>query len=248
MKIKYFEYIVIYLPVFLVCVLVGIVGRLVLLGKGTDEYTANVFFWICVGCGILIFAILSLFLNELVVRVLKRFIKNKETELPESQIPNENLEQIEELPQDTTINPELSEYKIPKRNIEQIREKQQSLITNKKQNKIDIAIQYTQKEFAFYTTDEDLKLLFDYVIMYAEKLDFDNIKPITVKDLSNLDLYHFGWNLWNHFKPIKQEEISKLLKKVFLALEDIELDSIKSHLKDDPKKGIIKITDDLSSD
>lgn len=247
MKIKYFEYIVIYLPVFLVCVLIGIVGRLVLLGKGADEYTANVFFWICVGFGILMFAILSLFLNELVVNILNRFFKNKKTELPESQISNKNLEKISEQ-QDTIINPELSEYKIPDRNIKQIREQQQSLIANNNQVKIDIAIHYTQKEFAFYTTDEDLKLLCDYVIMYAEKLDFDNIKPITVKDLSNLDLYHFGWNLWNHFKPIKQEEISKLLKKVFLALEDIELDSIKSHLKDDPKKGIIKITDNLSND
>ena len=84
--------------------------------------------------------------------------------------------------------------------------------------------------------------------MYAEKLDFGNIRPIAVKDLSNLDLYHFGWNIWNHFKPIKQEEISKLLKMAFFTLEDIEVDSIKSHLKDDPKKGIIKITDDLSSD
>lgn len=84
--------------------------------------------------------------------------------------------------------------------------------------------------------------------MYAEKLDFENIKPIKVTDLSNLDLYHFGWNLWNHFKPIKQEEVSKLLKMAFLALEDIEVDSIKSHLKDDSKKGIIKITDNLSND
>lgn len=246
MKIKHFEYIVIYLSVLLVCVLIGITGRLVLLGKGADEYTANVFFWICIGFGILMFAILSLFLNELVVNILNRFFKNKKKELPESQISDENLEKISEQ-QDTIINPELSDYKIPDRNIEQIREQQQSLITNNKQAKIDIAIHYTQKEFALYTTDEDLKLLCDYVIMYAEKLNFEHIKPIIVKDLSNLDLYHFGWNLWNHFKPIKQEEISKLLKKVFLALEDIELDSIKSHLKDDPKKGIIKITDNLSN-
>lgn len=142
----------------------------------------------------------------------------------------------------------MSECKIPDRNIDQIREQQQSLIINKKQAKIDIAIRYTEKELAFYTTDEDLKLLCDYVTMYAEKLNFENIKPIRVKDLSNLDLYHFGWNIWNHFKPIKQEEISKLLKMAFLALEDIEVDSIKSHLKDDPKKGIIKITDNLSGD
>jgi len=243
MKIKYFEYIVIYLSVFLVCVLIGIAGRLVLLGKGADEYTANVFFWICVGFGILMFAILSLFLNELVGRLLKHFFKNKKVESSQNQI--KNLEKISEQ-QDTIINPELSEYKIPDRNIKQIREQQQSLIANNNQVKIDIAIHYTRKEFALYTTDEDLKILCDYVIMYAEKLNFEHIKPITVKDLSNLDLYHFGWNLWNHFKPIKQEQVSKLLKKVFLALEDIELDSIKSHLKDDPKKGIIKITNDLS--
>lgn len=247
MKIKHFEYIVIYLSVLLVCVLIGIAGRLVLLEKGADEYTANVFFWICIGFGILMFAILSLFLNELVVNILNRFFKNKKKELPESQISNENLEKVSEQ-QDTIINPELSEYKIADKNIEQIRAQQQSIIINKKQVKIDIAIHYTQKEFALYITDKDLKLLCDYVIMYAEKLNFENIKPIAVKDLSNLDLYHFGWNIWNHFKPIKQEDTSKLLKKVFLALEDIELDSIKSHLKDDPKKGIIKITDDLSND
>ena len=92
MNLKYFEYIVIYLSVLLVCVLIGIAGRLVLLGKGADEYTANVFFWICIGFGILMFAILSLFLNELVVNILNRFFKNKKTELPESQISNENLE------------------------------------------------------------------------------------------------------------------------------------------------------------
>src|SRR5690606_14600070 len=167
MKIKYFEYIVIYLSVLLVCVLIGIAGRLVLLGKGADEYTANVFFWICIGFGILMFAILSLFLNELVVNILNRFFKNKKAELPESQISNENLEKISEQ-QDTIINSKLSEDKIPHKKIEQIREQQQSLITNQKQTKIDIAIHNTQKEFAFYTSYEDLKLLCDYVVMYAE--------------------------------------------------------------------------------
>nr|WP_317630697.1 hypothetical protein [uncultured Flavobacterium sp.] len=242
MKIKYFENIVMYLPVLLVCVLIGVVGRLVLIGKGADEYTANAFFWICIGFGILLFAILSLFLNELVGRILKFFFKNKEVESSENQIKNiaEQKEPIIQL--------ELSEDNIVNRTIEEIKIEQQTIITNQKQTKIDVAIQYTQKEFALYTTDEDLKLLCDYVKMYAEKLDFENLKPIKVTDLSNLDLYHFGWNLWNHFKPIKQEEVSKLLKMAFLALEDIEVDSIKSHLKDDAKKGIIKITDNFSSD
>ena len=77
MKIKYFEYIAVYLSVFLVCVFVGIIGRLVLLEKGADEYTAGVFFWIGTGFGVLMFAILSLFLNELATRLRNRFFKVK---------------------------------------------------------------------------------------------------------------------------------------------------------------------------
>ena len=232
--------------------MIGIAGRLVLLEKGADEYTANVFFldfyWISIGFGILLFAILSLFLNELVVRMLKFLFKNKRAESSKNQIADEHNQQLINQKQDKIIESELAKDKIQDRNIEQIRVQHQNIITNQKQAKIDIAIHYTQKEFAFYTTDKDLKLLCDYVIMFAEKLDFENITPIKVKNLSNLDLYHFGWNLWNYFKPIKQEEVSKLLKMAFSALKDIEVDSIKSHLKDDPKKGIIKITDNLSGD
>ena len=75
MKIKYFEYITVYLSVFLVCVFVGAIGRLVLLEKGADEYTAGVFFWISTGFGVLMFAILSLFLNELAAGILNRFFE-----------------------------------------------------------------------------------------------------------------------------------------------------------------------------
>ncbi|MFT3903886.1 MAG: hypothetical protein QM727_11985 [Niabella sp.] len=220
MKIKHFEYIVIYLSVLIVCVLIGVFARLVSIEKGADEYTANIIFWICTGFGILIFAILSLFLDELVGRILKSFFRNTKSDV------SKNLNSTE--------------------NLEKIREKQQAVISNRNQNKIETAIHYTQKEFALYTTNDDLKLLCDYVKMYAEKSDFEKIEPIKVKDLSSLDLYHFGWNIWNHFKPIKQEEVSKLLKMSFFTLKDIELDSIKSHLKDDPKKGIIKIMEDIS--
>lgn len=220
MKIKHFEYIVIYLSVFLACVFIGIIGRLNLIEKGADEYTANVFLWVCIGFGILMFAILSLFINELYKWIMKIFFKKEEPELVENQTPIGNIEKI--------------------------RAEQQNLAETKAQTKIETAIRYTQKEFALYTTNEDLKLLCDYVKMYAEKLDFKNIKPLKVKDLASLDLYHFGWNIWNHFKPIKQEEVSKLLKMSFFTLKDIELDSIKSHLKDDPKKGIIKIMEDIS--
>lgn len=41
MKSKYFEHIVVYLSVFVVCVLIGVLARLIVIGAGVDEFTAN---------------------------------------------------------------------------------------------------------------------------------------------------------------------------------------------------------------
>lgn len=221
MKIKYFDYIVIYLSVLIVCTLIGVFARLLLLEKGADEYTANVIFWICIGFGVLVFAILSLFLHELVSRILNFFIKNKTIRKSELQNTSENFEKI--------------------------REEQQAIISETNQAKIETAIYYTKKQFAIYTSDDDLKLLCDYIVFYSKNQDFENVKSIKVNNLSSLDIYHFGWNIWNHFKVTKQEKIALFLKKVFAeTLNGVEVESIKSHLKDDERKGIIKITDSLS--
>lgn len=221
MKVKYFENIVKYLPVLTVCLLIGILGRIHFINKGADEFTVNVIFIIFTGFGISIYAILGLFFNELMELIIKIFPKKKTSLMPEKHTSSFG-------------------------NLEILKVEQKSLIDKKNQSKIEIAINYTQKEFALYTSEEDLKLLCNYVVLYSEKSDLENVNPIKVEKLSNLDLYHFAWNIWNYFKPIKQEEVSKLLKMSFFTLKDIELDTIKSHLKDDPKKGIIKIVEDIS--
>ncbi|MCC9019499.1 MULTISPECIES: hypothetical protein [Flavobacterium] len=248
MKIKYFEYIAVYLSVFLVCVFVGIIGRLVLLEKGADEYTAGIFFWISTGFGVLMFAILSLFLNELAARILNRFLKAKKKELPESWIPSIDLEKIEERQRDVLIKPGLSENKNSAGDIEQIREQQQLAVKNQKQSRVDTAIRYAQQEFALYTSDDDLKQLGKNIIIYAEGINFEKIRPVKVKYLSNLDLYHFGWNIWNCFKVSRQDRVAQFLKLTFAdALKDVEENSIKTHLKDDEQKGIIKIMEDFTN-
>jgi len=247
MKIKYFEYITVYLSVFLVCVFVGVIGRLVLLEKGADEYTAGVFFWISTGFGDLIFAILSLFLNDLAERLVDRFLKAKKNESPESRIPNEDVEKIEEERQDVLMKPVLSENKNSAIDIEQIREERQNAVKNQNQARIDAAIRYAQQEFALYASDDDLKQLGKNIIIYAEDINFEKIKPVKVKDLSNLDLYHFGWNIWNCFKVSRQDRAAQFLKLTFAdALKDVEQNSIKTHLKDDEQKGTIKIAENLT--
>ena len=54
-------------------------------------------------------------------------------------------------------------------------------------------------------------------------------------------------NRWSYFKIGQQIEIASFLKHVFAeSLKDVEIDTIKSHLKDDPKKGLITIKESLS--
>ncbi|MHC0444633.1 hypothetical protein ACWA1F_04445 [Flavobacterium sp. 3-218] len=247
MKIKYFEYIAVYLSVFLVCVFVGAIGRLVLLEKGADEYTAGVFFWISTGFGVLMFAILSLFLNGLAERLVNRFLKAEKNESPESCIASKDHVKIEEERQDALIKSEIPENKNAAIDIEKIRKERQNAARDQKQARIDIAMRYAHQEFAPYMSDDDLEQLGSNVIIYAEGLNFEKIKPVKVKELSNLDLYHFGWNIWNCFKATRQDRAAEFLKLTFAeALKDVEQNSIKTHLKDDEQKGLIKIMEDLA--
>ncbi len=221
MKIKHFENIVKYLPVLIVCLLIGVLGRLHFIAKGADEFTVNVVFIIFIGLGISIYAIFGLIFNELIDRMLKSFVKNVKTNLSDKQTSAQNFEKI--------------------------REEQQAIISDIHQAKIETAIHYTKQQFALYTSDDDLKLLCENVILYLKNQDFENVKSIKVNSLSSLDIYHFGWNIWNYFKVTKQEKIAHFLKIVFTeTLNGVEVESIKRHLKDDERKGIIKITDNLS--
>lgn len=247
MKTKYFEHIAVYLSVFLGCACIGIIGRLVLLEKGADEYTAGVFFWISTGFGILMFAILSLFLNDLAERLVNRFLRIKKNVSPENEIPNVNLEKIEEQKQDTLTKLELSLNKNSAIDIEQIRKERQIAVKTHKEAKMDAAIRYAQQELALYLSNDDLNQLRKNIIIYAEGMNFENIKTVKVKVLSNLDLYHFGWNIWNFFKVSRQDRAAQFLKLTFAdALKDVEVNSIKTHLKDDEQKGFVKIVEDFN--
>jgi hypothetical protein len=83
--------------------------------------------------------------------------------------------------------------------------------------------------------------------LYANKQNLTSIKPIKINNqLSSFDLYHYGWNIWNHFRIRKQDDIALLLKLAFAhTLRDVEVETIKKHLKDDERKGIIKIRENI---
>ncbi|MBT2622858.1 DUF2214 family protein [Chryseobacterium sp. ISL-6] len=258
MHLKYFEYIVIYLSVLLVCVIGGALARISFLGKGGDEYTANIVFWSITALSILFYALIILFLDGIIVLFRKIFPKKGSSENSTVDImPSENLENIRE-EQQKIINENIPTYLVENSeenivnqttesvNLESIRKTQLQKKQQSESEKLQIALDYTRNQFALYVTDEGLDALCNAVSLYSKKEEIPNDISVHTKELTNLDLYHFGWNIWNYFRPIKQEEISKLLKTVFVSLDDIDLDSIKSHLKDEPQKGNIKIQEDLT--
>lgn len=130
--------------------------------------------------------------------------------------------------------------------LDDIRNEQQQNIVKGQEEILNIALNYTRKSFALYLSDEDLDVLCQNVRAYMNRLDEKELKPVKVKKLTALDLRHFGWNIWNYFKPRNQMDIANLLKIVFPdVFKGVEVKSIKRHLKDDELKGVIKIRESL---
>lgn len=269
MKAKLNEYIIIYCSVIFLGMAIGAFGRIIYLEKGGDQFTGNVIFWGSILLCILSFAIITLFLHELIERIIRIFFRKKPNEnqteqIDHTQTKTENQQTTQNLKsenqkivakdandKETTVTTtiESDEKKtIPQKEIEEIRTQQQILIDKNKQDKLEIALDYTRKKFALYTNDEDLSILCDAVKSYSDQKDISEDISITTTELSNLDLYHFGWNIWNYFKVTNQDAIAKFLKLVFVSLKDVEQGSIKSHLRDDEKKGIIKIEEIANPD
>ena len=132
---------------------------------------------------------------------------------------------------------------------------------NKEKNKFDIVEKYIIEIFSEYCSEEDVKNIYAAIKAYSNGVtDFSNYPSVSIleskyknseyKILKPLDLYHFGWNIWNHFKDKdrrKQVVIANLLKTIFGEnFPETSIKTIKSHLKDDEEKGKIIIKEDLS--
>lgn len=55
MNPKYLEHIVVYLSVLVVCVLIGLLARMIVVGAGVDEFTATTVFWAVTALGMIVY-------------------------------------------------------------------------------------------------------------------------------------------------------------------------------------------------
>ena len=201
----------------------ALLSRYFFLSQGFDDFGANTVFFIGLVIGILFF----ISYIELLQHIVGKPIEKKD-------VSEETINQVIEEEEQT---------------LDSIREQYQLDQYQQYTLALDNAIKYTQETFAPYTSNENIKVICSALSDYLYDIDLKSSKVISIKELTNIDLYHYGWNSWNYFKPIKknkQEDIVHFLKIVFnKQLSDIDSTTIRKKLTFDEGACKIELKKDI---
>ena len=231
MKNNNLEYVILYVLIACVALVIATLARMVAASMGFDSFTIFMVFVVVLGIATIVYLSIHVILQELMLPWIGKGL---------SKIPyfkNKTKTPTIEIREDVTEQPSL----------EEIRNEQLQNRVKEQEEKLNIALKYTRKTFAPYVSDEHIELLLNNLNVYVNRLSPEILRPVKTKGLSPIDIFHYGWNIWNYFRIGKQMDIAYFLKKIFPdILKDTEVETIKSHLKDEERKGIIKIRESLS--
>lgn len=232
------------LSVFLLGLAIAIIIRFALLNNNSDTGTANLFFVLSLAAYFIFYLLYDEFFKQVFIFFENLFKSKKNIHSSEIAVTEAELN----IDDRNSLNPiliiEKSEEISKLDEIESRREnweKERITLFNTNLEKFQ---NYTRIIFSPHVDDHDLQKLEEFILIYSSG---DNIiEPVSVKthDLTKMDLFHFGWNMVNHFKKSKQE-VAPWLKFVFSDLKDLELSSITKKLKVEGDKGTIKIIEDI---
>lgn len=266
MKNNLLEYIILYLLVACAALAIATLARMSTVSLGVDSFTAFIVFLVVLAIEIAIYLSIHVVLQGLMLPWIEKglskipYFRNKIEERQPSTIEgaieaekvDASEETIVETEEITEEDEELEEEKnnlsgVPEQpSLEDLRKQQLQIRVKEQEEKLNTALSYTRKSFVLHLSEKDLDTLCHNVRIYIDKLDVVGLQPVKVKELTAIDLRHFGWNIWNYFKPGEQERIASFLKTVFPdAFRETEVKSIKRHLKDDEFRGAIKIEERL---
>lgn len=208
--------------------LLSLIFRYLFLELGFDDFGANLVFIVIFVIGLIFYISFLEVIQKIIPPLFKRrkqIIENQDI-IPESNAVKNIELTVEQEPKEPIEN------KTPLINdLDLIREKHQQDEIIRKQEVLEIAIQYTRTTFALFADDQNINRLCEYIIQYSTGTELKDVEPVRVKNLQNIDLYHFGWNIWNHFRINKQEDIALFLKTVFAKpLKDADIDTIRKKL------------------
>ncbi|WP_165021452.1 hypothetical protein [Dysgonomonas sp. ZJ279] len=207
---------------------------------GFDDFGANLVFIIIFVVGLVFFISYLEIIQKVIPPLFKRrkqVIENQDI-IAESNTVEVVEPAIESEPEEPIENeaPLINELDV-------IREKHEQDEIIRKREVLEVAIQYTRTTFAPFADDQNINRKCEYIIQYSTGTELKDVEPVRVKDLQNIDLYHFGWNIWNHFRINKQDDIALFLKIVYAKnLKDVDTDTIRKKLTfNEGKFKILKI-------
>jgi hypothetical protein len=234
MKNNLVEYIILYVLVASAALIIATLARISAFSLGVDDFTAFMVFTVVLGIEVAAYLSIHIVLQGLMLPWIARLL----LKVPYFRNKTKSTPPIDKITNHIT----------EPASLEDIRNEQLQNRAREREEKLNVALNYTRKTFAPYISDEQIELLCVNLQLYADKLSLEKLRSVkTSKDISSVDISHFGWNIWNHFNVSKRIEIAHFLKRVFPdILKDVEIESIKSHLKDEELKGIIKIRKSLT--
>ena len=242
MKNNLLEHIILYVIIASVALVIATLARMSATAMGFDSFTAFMVFIITLAIQVVVYLSIHALLQGLILPWIGKWL----AKIPYLRNDVEE-EQVSEVVEHEEVVEQEDANDVPEPvSLEAIRDKQQKNKAKEYEEKVNIALNHTRESFVLYISDEHLEVLCQNVQVYINVLGLENLQPVKIKGLTALDLRHFGWNIWNFFKPRSQMDIAYFLKVVFPDIfKDAEVESIKRHLKDDELKGVIKIVEDI---
>ena len=232
------SHVILLLTVIIAGLMVAASGRWIALEKGADTGPAHLIFLIICGIAVVVYLTLVTTLSQLLTLF---FTKHQAKRKPSATVP-ENSPESEQIPELKPINE--SPILAP---IEELKQAAEVQLARRTTEQIHTFHEYSHYTVGPYVSAEGLSLLCDCIELYArsEKLPKDLI-PIRTEKLSNLDLFHFGWNMAEYFNVGKKYEIVPWLQQVFANLRELEPSYIKGKLfTSETKQFIIPNTTDI---
>lgn len=241
MEDKNLENIILYLIVGFAGGVFATIARLFTIMLGFDDFTANVCFFLAIIVAFSVYLSIHMVLRNLLIPWIGKII----VRFPFFRRNTKTIKLTENHSLDTKAEPQTE---FPLSNLEEIRKVHQLEEERKQDETRATAILYTQTIFAPFILDQDLNRLCQYIDLYSERKELGQIAPIKVHDqINSTDIYHFGWNIWNHFRISDQYGMAIFLKKVFApTLKEVsDIETIKKKLRIHDQNCTIKLNSNL---
>lgn len=230
---KFEENLMLHLFVAVVSLLLGVATRFVALSAGVDNFTATVCFWGSIGLSAVVYLSIRMFIRKPLFMLIHKVLTKQNKVIESAPVP-QSTGKTEYVEEKQVEPPTLLD-------LDKIREERLQKDKKKFDKKRLTAIHYTQKTLAPYISDSDMVLLYSYIDLYAEGKSIPKEKPIKIKGLTTTDIYHFGWNLGNHFH-IPRAVTAKFIKDVFAKkLEESTLSTIERKLSNTDSPSTIQL-------